>query len=327
MKFGTSLVALASLMGSLSAAGVCQSGPQTFVGSNTTQVVKVQQKSSGFGLTSYTGSTKPVSAVFGKASAGSGFTFGTWGQSFSVNGTGVLGEAKAATGTTRGGAFYSTSNSGTGVLGSACNASSLANCTGVGVHGIVNGLNTNATAGLFEINGSDGGGNILLGIFDGAHVFRVGDTGDVHADGGFYSNGADFAEEFTVAGTPKDYQPGDVLVIDRDSDRRVGRSQEPYSTFVAGIYSTKPGMIGSPHGIDEDASVPEIPMAMVGVVPTKVTTENGQIARGDLLVTSSKAGYAMKGTDRTRMVGAVVGKALQPLERGEGVIQVLVTLQ
>jgi hypothetical protein len=63
------------------------------------------------------------------------------------------------------------------------------------------------------------------------------------------------------------------------------------------------------------------------VVPTKVTTENGKIARGDLLVTSSKAGYAMKGTDRTRMVGAVVGKALQPLEKGEGVIQVLVTLQ
>jgi hypothetical protein len=327
MKFGTSLVALASLVGSLSVVSVCQSGPQTFVGANTTQVVKVQQKSSGFGLTSYTGSTKPVSALFGKASAGSGFTFGAWGQSFSVNGTGVLGEAKAATGTTRGGAFYSTSNSGTGVFGSACNPSSLANCTGIGVHGVVNGLNTSATAGLFEISGSDGGGNILLGVFDGAHVFRVGDTGDVHANGGFYSNGADFAEEFTVAGASTDYQPGDVLVIDRDSDRRVGRSQEAYSTFVAGIYSTKPGMIGSPRGIDEGASTPEIPMAMVGVVPTKVTAENGPIARGDLLVTSSKAGYAMRGTDRSKMVGAVVGKALQPLEKGEGVIQVLVTLQ
>lgn len=48
---------------------------------------------------------------------------------------------------------------------------------------------------------------------------------------------------------------------------------------------------------------------------------------GDLLVTSSTPGYAMKGTDRNRMLGAVVGKALEPLSDGKGVIQVLVTLQ
>lgn len=38
-------------------------------------------------------------------------------------------------------------------------------------------------------------------------------------------------------------------------------------------------------------------------------------------------GYAMKGTDRTRMLGAVIGKALAPLDSGTGVIMVLVTLQ
>ena len=48
---------------------------------------------------------------------------------------------------------------------------------------------------------------------------------------------------------------------------------------------------------------------------------------GDLLVTSSTPGHAMKGTDRGRLVGAVVGKALEPLQTGSGVIQVLVTLQ
>ncbi|HEY1400663.1 MAG TPA: hypothetical protein VF953_03685 [Terriglobales bacterium] len=36
---------------------------------------------------------------------------------------------------------------------------------------------------------------------------------------------------------------------------------------------------------------------------------------------------ASSGTDRSRMLGAVVAKALQPLASGEGVIQVLVTLQ
>jgi hypothetical protein len=69
------------------------------------------------------------------------------------------------------------------------------------------------------------------------------------------------------------------------------------------------------------------PLAVVGIVPCKVTAENGAIARGDLLVTSSRPGYAIKGTDRSRMLGAVVGKALQPLDQGTGLIEVLVTLQ
>lgn len=55
--------------------------------------------------------------------------------------------------------------------------------------------------------------------------------------------------------------------------------------------------------------------------------ENGAIRRGDLLVSSSKAGYAMKGTDRERMLGAVIGKTMGSLHSGSGVIEVLVTLQ
>jgi hypothetical protein len=35
----------------------------------------------------------------------------------------------------------------------------------------------------------------------------------------------------------------------------------------------------------------------------------------------------MKGTIRVRMLGAAIGKALEPLREGKGVIQVLVTLQ
>ncbi len=68
-------------------------------------------------------------------------------------------------------------------------------------------------------------------------------------------------------------------------------------------------------------------MAMVGIVPTMVSTENGAIRRGDLLVTSSILGYAMKGTNRRRMLGAVVGKAMAPLDSGKGIIDVLVMLQ
>ena len=57
----------------------------------------------------------------------------------------------------------------------------------------------------------------------------------------------------------------------------------------------------------------------------KVTDEGGPIQPGDLLVTSFTPGYAMRwdpdaGTPRT-----LVGKALQPLAEGSGVILVLLT--
>lgn len=64
-----------------------------------------------------------------------------------------------------------------------------------------------------------------------------------------------------------------------------------------------------------------------GIVPCKVSAENGAIQIGDLLVTSSTPGHAMKGTDRSRMFGAVLGKALQPLPSGAGVIEVMLSLQ
>lgn len=68
-------------------------------------------------------------------------------------------------------------------------------------------------------------------------------------------------------------------------------------------------------------------MAVVGIVPCNVSAENGAIARGDLLVTSSTRGYAMRGSDAARLTGAVIGKALQPLASGKGKIEVLVTLR
>ena len=42
---------------------------------------------------------------------------------------------------------------------------------------------------------------------------------------------------------------------------------QPYSTLVAGIYSTKPGMVGRRQTTDPKISNTEVPMAMVGVVP------------------------------------------------------------
>lgn len=58
-----------------------------------------------------------------------------------------------------------------------------------------------------------------------------------------------------------------------------------------------------------------------------VAGDRNRYEPGDLMVSSSTPGHAMKGTDRQQMLGAVVGKALEPLREGKGVVHVLVTLQ
>ena len=75
-------------------------------------------------------------------------------------------------------------------------------------------------------------------------------------------------------------------------------------------------MPGTTRGVGEPAAKDEVPLAVVGIVPCKVSAENGAIQAGDLLVTSSTPGHAMKGTDHSKMLGAVVGKALEPLQKG-----------
>lgn len=137
--------------------------------------------------------------------------------------------------------------------------------------------------------------------------------------------GGDYAESVNVSGERVHYEPGDVMVVSDSDSADVAKSAQPYSTLVAGIYSTKPGVLGRRQ--TGEKSDQEIPMAMVGIVPAKVNAENGPIKKGDLLVTSSSPGYAMKGSDPSRMLGAIVGKAMGNLDSGTGVIEVLVSLQ
>ena len=158
---------------------------------------------------------------------------------------------------------------------------------------------------------------------------RINSLGAGYFNGGVSTGGADFAESVAFRGERSLYEPGDVLVIDQDADRRVNKASNPYSTLVAGIYSTNPAINAGYHEVNEKPLKSEIPVAVTGIVPCKVTAENGQIVRGDLLVTSSKPGYAMKGTNKKRMAGAVIGKALQTMDRNNdtGVIDVLVALR
>lgn len=155
-------------------------------------------------------------------------------------------------------------------------------------------------------------------------VMRVAGDGNVYADGTFNGGGADFAERFEVVGGPAAYEVGDVLAIAPSADRHLERSAEPYSTRILGVYATRPGVLLGDPSIAEDTTVP---VGVVGVVPTKVTGEGGPIRRGDLLVTSSTAGHAMRGEPGRVGVGMVIGKALQDFDGTQGVIEVMVNVQ
>ena len=117
------------------------------------------------------------------------------------------------------------------------------------------------------------------------------------------------------------------MVISTDSDRTVTKSAEPYSSLVAGVYATKPGVLLTEENIDSEL-IDKVPMGVIGVIPTKVCLEGGAIKRGDLLVTSSVPGVAMKGDAGKIKIGQVLGKALQDYNNPSvGKIKVLVSIK
>lgn len=149
--------------------------------------------------------------------------------------------------------------------------------------------------------------------------FRVGGKGDVWTRDGYYMISQDFAEMLPAA---LGLEPGDVLAIALDG--KLTLSTSPNQTNVAGVYSTQPGIVaGMP---EQGVLFGTVPLAVVGIVPVKVTAENGPIHAGNLLVSSSKPGYAMKAGPNPPD-GAIIGKALETLNTGLGVIKMLVTLQ
>jgi hypothetical protein len=66
------------------------------------------------------------------------------------------------------------------------------------------------------------------------------------------------------------------------------------------------------------------PIALSGRVWVRC---EGPVAPGDLLTTSDTPGHAMRASDHSRAVGAIIGKAMTSLEQGSGLVLVLVSLQ
>jgi hypothetical protein len=116
-----------------------------------------------------------------------------------------------------------------------------------------------------------------------------------------------------------------VLAIDPDNPGKLTLSTEAYDTRVAGIVAGGRGL-GS--GVRLGGDMFPYDVALAGRVYCNVDATERAVEPGDLLTTSPIPGYAMKATDRARTPGAVLGKAMEPLERGtRGQILVLVSLQ
>jgi hypothetical protein len=166
---------------------------------------------------------------------------------------------------------------------------------------------------------------------DGVDRTNTGvETRRFHIDkNGTYTAGSDFAEAMPVAGDHASFEPGDVLVLSLDQPGAVEKCHQPYDGLVVGVYSTRPGFLGADkEGISEVAA-DEVPVAVLGIVPVKVTDENGPIQPGDLLTTSSTPGHAMRCAGLELCFGRTLGKTLEGLPAGQhiGVIRMLVSLQ
>jgi hypothetical protein len=70
-----------------------------------------------------------------------------------------------------------------------------------------------------------------------------------------------------------------------------------------------------------------MPLALVGKTYCKVDAQYASIEIGDLLTTSPTPGHAMKVDDPIKGFGSVIGKALRPMQTGQGLIPILIALQ
>lgn len=249
--------------------------------------------------------------VYGKSNSPTGGN-GVWGEAPATGGSGVYGLAHGPYGN----GVYGQSddqgpNPGAGVFGKS---------RGTGVWGEsetwmgVYGKTTSVTGGAGVMGeaapgvgaGVLGKGGLNAGYFEG----NVTITGDLILPG------ADYAEELPVA---ERVQPGACVVL--DDDGRVRHCAQDYDTRVAGIVSGaggyRPALV-----LDRQGGAP---IALMGKAFVLADANRAPVRVGDLLTTSSTPGHAMTVLDPTKAFGAVIGKALTPLETGQGLVKVFVT--
>jgi energy-converting hydrogenase Eha subunit F len=149
-------------------------------------------------------------------------------------------------------------------------------------------------------------------------------VGDVRISGNISAKYQDVAEWVPSKQT---LAAGTVVILDPGESNHVLASTKSYDTSVAGVISAQPGISLGEKG--EGKAL----VATTGRVKVKVDATRAPIRVGDLLVTSERAGVAMRsepldlGGVPIHRPGTLIGKALEPLQKGTGEILVLLSLQ
>jgi hypothetical protein len=209
----------------------------------------------------------------------------------------------------------------------------------IGVRGASIGVNYASASG--PTNGAIIEGSVGIGINNpGSYKLNVngstnvtgnlnitagnGELGNIVAQGTIYAKYQDVAEWVPSS---EQLAAGTVVVLDSTKSNQVISSSQSYDTRVAGVISAQPGIALGEKGDSK------VLVATTGRVKVKVDASKGPIHIGDLLVTSDVPGVAMTSEPvefagrKMHMPGTLIGKALEPLEKGKGEILVLLSLQ
>lgn len=174
-------------------------------------------------------------------------------------------------------------------------------------------------AGRLSIGTAGNGGNVVVKNDAGNESIRLdGNTGDIRL------SNADAAEQFDIAESVET-APGTVMVLNHEG--KLEPSSVPYDRKVVGVVAGA----GSHHpGIVLDhkvGAITRVPISVMGKVSCRVNADYSPIEVGDLLTTSPTLGHAMKAIDSERAFGSVIGKAISPILKGLGQIDMLIALQ
>jgi hypothetical protein len=169
----------------------------------------------------------------------------------------------------------------------------------------------------------DSNHNVGIGMTPGS-PYKLDVSGDVRVSGNISAKYQDVAEWVPSS---EQLAAGTVVVLDSTKSNQVTSSSVSYDTRVAGVVSEQPGIALG------EKSEGKVLVATTGRVRVKVDATKGPIHIGDLLVTSDIPGVAMKSEPvefagrKMHMPGTLIGKALEPLDKGTGTILVLLSLQ
>ncbi len=130
------------------------------------------------------------------------------------------------------------------------------------------------------------------------------------------------------AGTERQWEAGDLLALGSGGSAML--AGVPGAGPVLGVYVAQPGFLGGGPRTPLAAGGSRIPVALVGIVPLKVSAEGGAIRPGDLLALSSVPGVAARaepvslGGRAFYLSGTFFAKALEPFDSPEvGTVRVL----